>query len=112
MKAQSQTRDGILFFSFSGALDSLTVAEAEQAAKAWLSEKPAKLAGNLESLDYISSAGLRLIMMMAKQVRADGGDICLYNLQDTVKEVFEIAGFDQFVPLAEDETAALLVLGA
>jgi anti-sigma B factor antagonist len=111
MKAQSQTRDGVLFFSFSGALDSLTVAEAEQAAKAWLQEKPTRLAGNLEDLDYISSAGLRLIMMMAKQVRADGGEICLFNLQDTVQEVFEIAGFHQFVPLAEDEPAALKILG-
>lgn len=111
MKAQSETRDGVLFFSFSGSLDSLTVAEAEQSAKSWLLDKPMKLAGNLQDLDYISSAGLRLIMMMAKQVRTDGGEICLYNLQDTVKEVFEIAGFHQFVPLAEDETDALKKLG-
>ena len=111
MKAQGQIRDGVLFFSFSGALDSLTVSEAEQVTKEWFQERPMKMAGNLEDLDYISSAGLRLIMMMAKQVRADDGEICLYNLQDTVKEVFEIAGFHQFVPLAVDEAEALKVLG-
>lgn len=48
---------------------------------------------DLSGLEYISSAGLRIFMMAAKQVRAQGGRIAVAQMQPLVREIFEISHF-------------------
>jgi|LNFM01.1.fsa_nt_gb anti-sigma B factor antagonist len=48
---------------------------------------------DLAGLDYISSAGLRIFMMAAKQARAQGGRIAVAQMQALVQEIFEISHF-------------------
>ena len=49
---------------------------------------------DLSRLEYISSAGLRVIMLAAKQTKAQGGTLAVAGLQPVVKEIFSIARFD------------------
>lgn len=44
-------------------------------------------------LEYISSSGLRLFLMLRKQVSAKGGKLVIRNINDTIREVFTITGF-------------------
>ncbi|MBQ7645702.1 MAG: STAS domain-containing protein, partial [Clostridia bacterium] len=44
---------------------------------------------------YISSAGLRLLVALQKQVKADGKQLTLRNPNKVVKEVFSVAGFNK-----------------
>lgn len=44
-------------------------------------------------LDYISSAGLRVLLMAAKKLKPLDGTLALASLKDHIKEIFEIAGF-------------------
>jgi anti-sigma B factor antagonist len=48
---------------------------------------------DLQHLDYISSIGLRVLMLAAKRLKTVGGSIVLCALQQNVKQVFDIAGF-------------------
>jgi anti-sigma B factor antagonist len=60
---------------------------------------------DFKELDYISSAGLRVILKATKALKREDGMIRLCAMQDYVKEVFEIAGFDSFltiVPTLDD----------
>jgi anti-sigma B factor antagonist len=50
-------------------------------------------------LEYISSAGLRVILKATKALKREEGKMMLCDMQDYVKEVFEIAGFDSFLPI-------------
>jgi len=60
-------------------------------------------------LDYISSAGLRVILMAAKKTGGIGGKIVLSSLKEHVREVFDIAGFTAIFPICStrEEAAGL-----
>ena len=51
------------------------------------------------NVDYISSVGLRVLMLAAKQVRAQQGRIAIAALSPVVGEVFEISRFNLIIPV-------------
>ena len=106
------SKDGSVFiFSISGRLDAETAQQAEKEAKTWLESGEKIIAGDLSELAYISSAGLRLMLMLAKGLKTSGGKFCLFGLQEPVMEVFEIAGFSSIIPLAATQGDAITQLG-
>lgn len=61
---------------------------------------------DFSGMDYISSAGLRVLLMAAKKTKPAGGKVVLSALSDNVKEVFDIAGFTSiFTIFATQEEA-------
>jgi len=62
---------------------------------------------DLSSLDYISSAGLRDILSLAKTLKAGGGALCLCGLAGLVQEVIALSGFDGFLPIEANVEAAI-----
>ncbi len=66
-----------------------------------------KLAG----LDYISSAGLRIFMMAAKQARAQSGRIAVAQMQPLVQEIFEISHFHLVYEIFTSADEAVAALG-
>ena len=48
---------------------------------------------NMTELSYISSAGLRVVLVLAKRLKQDGGQLVLCAMQPHVREVFDISGF-------------------
>ncbi len=66
-----------------------------------------KLIINLDDLNYISSAGLRVLLSANKLMKNKEGEIRLCGLNDTVKEVFEISGFHMIFPIFQSESEAL-----
>src|SRR5215475_5667560 len=52
-----------------------------------------------EKLDYISSTGLRVLLVAAKRLKAVDGKIVLSSLKPHIIEVFEIAGFKSIFPI-------------
>lgn len=65
---------------------------------------------DLSGVDYVSSVGLRVFMLAAKQVGSQGGKLVVAGLQPIVKEIFEISRFDrvfQVCPTVEDAVLQL-----
>ena len=48
---------------------------------------------NMTELSYISSAGLRVVLVLAKRLKQAGGKLVIYGMQPHVREVFDISGF-------------------
>lgn len=48
---------------------------------------------NLKQLDYISSAGLRVLLTAQKKVKASGNEMKIIGASESVKEIFEVTGF-------------------
>ena len=62
-------------------------------------------------LEYLSSAGLRSILSIAKKAKALNGKIIICGLKGGAKEIFDISGFSSMFPMAETlEDAAAQVL--
>ena len=63
-------------------------------------------------VEYISSVGLRVLLMAAKQVRAQNARIAVAALQPVVKEIFDIARFNHVLEVFTSVRAALDQLSA
>ena len=64
---------------------------------------------DLSGLEYISSAGLRVLMLAAKQCKAQKGTLLVAGLQPLVREIFEISKFNlvlKIVPSVQEALAA------
>ena len=62
---------------------------------------------DLSELEYISSAGLRVLMLAAKQSKAQGGTLVITGLQPLVREIFEISRFTLVFDIAPSLRDAL-----
>jgi len=107
MEIIEEKQDGIHVFKLNGRLDSNTSQGFETAIFQAISDGSKKIAVDFKELDYISSAGLRVILKATKAVNREDGKIMLCAMQDYVKEVFEIAGFDSFLPIVTTMDEAL-----
>ncbi len=93
-----------------GRLDSVTSSGLEREAIAVIEGGGRLLLIDLAGLDYISSAGLRMALAVAKRLDAVGGRLALCRPQPPVAEVFEISGVDGIIGVhasAEEATARL-----
>ncbi len=88
-------RDGATVIELSGSLDGNTVTPAQERIMPLLSSK-ASLVLDLKGCNYISSAGLRLILMAAKQLSLQNGVLVLSGLSEEIKDVMEMTGFGNF----------------
>jgi anti-sigma B factor antagonist len=65
---------------------------------------------DLAGVEYISSVGLRVLMLASKQVKAQGGALAVADLQPVVREIFEISRFNlvlEVFPTLRDALARL-----
>ncbi len=63
-------------------------------------------------LQYISSAGLRIVLLAAKRMKTAGGKLALCSLNPQISEVFEISGFSRILDIHSSRDAALSTLSA
>ena len=76
-------------------------------AQAFLDQVQGTVRLDCSGLEYISSAGLRVLLASAKQFRKLQGAIGLTSLTPTVKQVFEISGFTSIFPIYASREEAL-----
>lgn len=107
MEIQTSERQGALIASISGRIDADTSVEFERTLTTLLEEGSRKLVLNLSHLDYISSAGLRSVLSIAKILKSLGGELKLCSATGPVKDVFVLSGFAQMLPWFETEADAL-----
>ena len=65
-----------------------------------------KVIVDFSQLVYISSAGLRVLLMAAKRVTTENGALVLCAMQDHIREVFEISGFLQILSITATQQEA------
>ena len=58
-------------------------------------------------LDFISSSGLRVLLISAKTLKIHKGAIALCAMKQHIKEVFQISGFDRIIPISDTRQEAL-----
>ena len=64
-----------------------------------------------ETLTYISSAGLRAILLVVKSINRRGGKFAVCSLSDPIREIFSISGFDNIIPIEASRDDALSAIG-
>jgi len=111
MDISTRTHNGVTLVAFAGKLDSNTSPQAQQAMDEILAGGVRKMVIDFTALDYISSAGLRVLLGAAKRLSAAGGGagsaLRLFGLNESIREVFEISGFATILAVYATEADAL-----
>ncbi|MBE6818957.1 MAG: STAS domain-containing protein [Ruminococcaceae bacterium] len=84
---------GKALFAISGRVDSTTAPQLDKQIKESINDIT-ELTLDLKELDYISSAGLRVLLATQKQMNQQG-EMKILNVNETVMEIFEITGFSE-----------------
>ncbi len=99
MEVIEKRQHGISIVQLLGRLDSNTSPEFEEKLFGVIEDGEKSVIVDFEKLDYISSAGLRVLLKAAKELKRSQGKIVLCSMKDYIKEVFEIAGFVTLFPI-------------
>ncbi len=101
MDITSHIEAGLATLTLDGRLDFATSRVLEKAAADILDGGTHRILIDMAAVPYVSSAGLRAILVAAKAAQATGGGIAIHGLQPMVADVFITSGFGQIVILAE-----------
>ncbi len=107
MQISVKTANEVKVLAFEGSLDTQTSPDAQTQLTELIDGGDKKILVNFEKLHYISSAGLRILLAAAKQLKAAEGELRICDLNEVVKEVFDISGFSTIFKIFESETDAL-----
>ena len=96
MEIKTVTQDEVTIVEISGSLDANTVPEAQDVIMS-LVVPDCLLVLDMSECEYVSSAGLRLLLMIAKRLKANqSGQWCLAGVSEEIMDVMEMTGFVQF----------------
>ena len=90
-------QDKKLVIGLEGKLDTITAPDFEKAVKENI-EGVEELVFDLEKLEYITSAGLR-VLLSAQKVMTKQGAMKLVNVSENVMEIFEVTGFSEILTI-------------
>ena len=98
MNVNTRVDNNTLFIDLEGRLDTVT---SQQLGELLPNEKRRNLDidFNFEKLEYISSAGLRILVLFKKEAQATNNKMVIRNINDVVKEIFTVTGFDKILKI-------------
>ncbi len=107
MEIKTEQENGTLVVQVDGRIDGATAPEFESMIKNVISDDDRAVIVNFEGVSYISSAGLRAVLLVAKQLSQSNTKFALYALGELTREVFEISGFDRIIQIHGSKADAL-----
>ena len=111
MQASFQKSGGTVIVTANGRVDGANAREFQDTLGAAIDPDVSGMILNLSQLSYISSAGLRAILLTANLLRERDAKFAACALPDRIREVFQISGFDQIVPIHNTEADAIAAFG-
>ena len=107
MELSSEAMENALVVRLEGNLDTNTSTTAQEYLNSAMDNGAANIVVSLQKVDFVSSAGLRILLATAKRLSGTGGNLGICGLNETVAEVFEISGFSTILNLFPTESDAL-----
>ena len=93
LEIHEESMGDVLVVAPSGRIDAVTSDDLERRLLALVATRGARLVVDLRGVEYISSAGLRVLLRLAKKAKEQSGRVVLSSLGPAVRQVFELAGF-------------------
>jgi stage II sporulation protein AA (anti-sigma F factor antagonist) len=110
MEIQISKEADVTVVTMTGRLDAVTAPEYETRINALAVGGDIQMVVDFEKLDYISSAGLRALLVTAKLLKARHGQVRFANVRGSVREVFDISGFGSIFQMDDSVASSLASL--
>jgi len=107
LTVETRQLDDVTLLYPRGFINAHTVRLFESEIQKALEQRCFKLVVNCAGLSYIASAGLGAMMGAIEEIRQNGGDLRLANLNETVLNIFEILGFNHLYRIFPSEMDAI-----
>lgn len=107
MQVSFSRRAGVLIASPAGRVDSANSLEFREALESGIPSAERALLLDLEQLSYMSSAGLRVLLMVARRFQGPDNAIGVCSLSAALRSVMSLSGFDKIMPVFETMDDAL-----
>ena len=107
MKIETRELKHVSVMKVVGRVDSATAPDLEKALQGLVDSDRNQIVLDLQETEYMSSAGLRVLVTMLKAAKKNGGDLRLSQLSLRVKEVLELAGLTPVFGIYPDVVEAV-----
>jgi anti-anti-sigma factor len=97
MEINTRESSGTTIVSLNGPLDTGTASEVGSKLDELTGARATKIIVDLTDVEFVSSAGLRILLATAKRLRKSAGDLSVCGLNETVQEVFDMSGFSSIL---------------
>ena len=94
----------ITYFRPTGRLDTATSPQWEEQLLRLIDRGASRILFDCSRLSYVSSAGLKLVIVAAKRMRAAGGKIVFCCINRQINSVFQVTGFATFLEITQSES--------
>lgn len=110
MQITTTNEAGASVIRVEGSMDAISVAEFDAEWKKVIEEGSNRVVVEMSGLEYISSAGLRGILMLAKTTKMKGVALAFAGMRDMVSDMFKLSGFLTILSVHPDVPSALAAL--
>lgn len=94
-----------------GRIDNVTSADVESKINAALDGAPSALVLDFTGITFVSSIGLRVILMAAKRCRTQHAGLALHSVSPQIVDLFGLSGLKAFFPVYDSREAAVAAVG-
>ena len=107
IEMQDELQDDVLVLSPTGRIDGANAKAYEDTLLDRIKAGHSKILLDCQRINYISSAGLRVLLMASRRAGEAAGSLILCEVQDQVHDVFKFSGFAEIIQIHDDRDAAL-----
>lgn len=111
MEVKIDRENETLIASVAGRIDGVTAREFEDKIKSAIKEDDGTVIIDMDAVSYVSSAGLRAILLIAKELQRRDAKFALCSLADPIYEIFSISGFNKIIKIHASRAEALTAAG-
>ena len=104
---QERVGEDILVLVPVGRIDSSNAPAFERMVKDHIDDGETKIVVDFTKLSFISSSGMRVLLIGAKNIKSNQGELVLCSMRDSIREIFSISGFDTIIPVVRDRADAI-----
>lgn len=101
MEIKVNMKNDNLIISLIGRLDTMTSQKFEEKIKSISFDEIRNITINMKELEYVASAGLRVILMLNKKIIKNGGKFKIINANNVIKELFTMVGMDDYLEIEQ-----------
>ena len=112
MEITAQREGETVIAKANGRIDSSNSREFHSNLEAVITKDDPAVVLDFEDVSYISSAGMRVILLTAKSLQSSGVEFVLCSMNESIREVFMISGFDKIIPIHSSQSEALAAVSA
>lgn len=99
MKIEVKQDGGIFVVELEGRMDTNTSPEFQKEMEAYYSKEGFNMILDFDKLDFVSSAGLRVLLLIQKKSKALNGNLVIKNVKPEIQEVFDMTGFSDILTI-------------